>query len=92
MSHGRTELRPLLLSRFPYATPEELIQARSDAYYGGAIIQDLGWHPFANQFLSGVVHHVRSGAGYIVSARVIHRRSHLREKRLAPEQGSRAEG
>ena len=51
---------PLLLSRFPYATPEELLQAHSYAY-GGAIIQDLGYYPFGSQFFSDLTHYVRSG-------------------------------
>ena len=53
-------IAPLLSSRFPYATPEELIQAHSYAY-GGAIIQDLGYYPFGSQFFSDLVHYVRSG-------------------------------
>ena len=51
---------PVLLSRFPYATPEELRQAHSYAY-GGAIIQDLGYYPFGSQFFSDLTHYVRSG-------------------------------
>jgi len=51
---------PLLLSRFPYATPEELLQAHAYAY-GGAIIQDLGYYPFGSQFFSDLTHYVRSG-------------------------------
>jgi hypothetical protein len=53
-------IAPLLLSRFPYATPEELLQAHSYAY-GGAIIQDLGYYPFGSQFFSDLAHYVRSG-------------------------------
>src|ERR1700743_121964 len=51
---------PLLLSRFPYATPEELLEAHSYAY-GGAIIQDLGYYPFGSKFFSDLTHYVRSG-------------------------------
>jgi hypothetical protein len=51
---------PALLGRFPYATPEELLQAYSYAY-GGAIIQDLGYYPFGNHFFSDLTHYVRSG-------------------------------
>ena len=51
---------PALLSRFPYATREELHQAHSYAY-GGAIIQDLGYYPFGNHFFSDLTHYVRSG-------------------------------
>jgi hypothetical protein len=51
---------PLLLSRFPYATPELLLQAHAYAY-GGAIIQDMGYYPFGSQFFSDLTHYVRSG-------------------------------
>ena len=53
-------IEPLLLSRFPYATPEQLLQAHAYAY-GGAIIQDLGYYPFGSQFFSDLTHYVRSG-------------------------------
>jgi hypothetical protein len=51
---------PLLLKRFPDATPEELLQAHAYVY-GGAIIQDMGYYPFGNQFFSDLTHYVRSG-------------------------------
>ena len=51
---------PLLLKRFPNATPEELLQAHAYAY-GGAIIQDMGYYPFGNSFFSDLTHYVRSG-------------------------------
>jgi hypothetical protein len=51
---------PLLLKRFPGATPEELLQAHAYAY-GGAIIQDLGYYPFGSKFFSDLTHYVRSG-------------------------------
>jgi hypothetical protein len=51
---------PVLLKRFPTATPEELLQAHAYAY-GGAIIQDLGYYPFGNKFFSDLTHYVRSG-------------------------------
>lgn len=53
-------IEPLLLSRFPYATPEQLLQAHAYAY-GGAIIQDMGYYPFGSQFFSDLTHYVRSG-------------------------------
>jgi len=55
--HG---IEPLLLSRFPHAAPEELLQAHAYAY-GGAIIQDMGYYPFGSQFFSDLTHYVRSG-------------------------------
>ena len=36
-----TNIRPLLLKRFPGATPEEIKEAHGYSY-GGAIIQDMG--------------------------------------------------
>ena len=53
-------IEPLLLSRFPDATTEELLQAHAYAY-GGAIIQDMGYYPFGSQFFSDLTHYVRSG-------------------------------
>ena len=51
---------PVLLKRFPDATPEQLLQAHAYAY-GGAIIQDMGYYPFGNSFFSDLTHYVRSG-------------------------------
>src|SRR5258707_2557526 len=51
---------PVLLKRFPNATPEQLLQAHAYAY-GGVIIQDMGYYPFGNSFFSGLTHYVRSG-------------------------------
>jgi hypothetical protein len=56
----KDSIEPLLLRRFPNATPEELLQAHAYAY-GGAIIQDLGYYPFGNRFFSDLTHYVRSG-------------------------------
>jgi hypothetical protein len=53
-------LQPLLKQRFPKASAEDLIRARSFAY-GGSVIQDLGYYPFGNKFFSNLVHYVRSG-------------------------------
>lgn len=53
-------IRPLLLGRFPGATPEELTEAHAFAY-GGCIIQDLGYYPFGSKFFSDLTHYVRSG-------------------------------
>jgi hypothetical protein len=55
-----TAIRPLLLKRFPAATPDELKQAHAYAY-GGCIIQDLGYYPFGSKFFSDLTHYVRSG-------------------------------
>jgi Zinc dependent phospholipase C len=56
----KDSIEPLLLKRFPNATPEELLQAHAYAY-GGAIIQDMGYYPFGNRFFSDLTHYVRSG-------------------------------
>jgi hypothetical protein len=55
-----SELRPLLLLRFPGLTEEQLTEAHSYAY-GGAVIQDLGYYPFGSVEFSNLVHYVRSG-------------------------------
>ena len=54
------EISPLLLKRFPALTEEQLKEAHAYAY-GGAVIQDLGYYPFASTEFSNLVHYVRSG-------------------------------
>ncbi|SHJ05664.1 Zinc dependent phospholipase C [Hymenobacter daecheongensis DSM 21074] len=53
-------LLPLLQSRYPGATPEQLREAKSYAY-GGAIIQDMGFYPFGSTLFTNLTHYVRSG-------------------------------
>jgi hypothetical protein len=53
------DIKPLLLKRFPAATPDELKAAHAYAY-GGCIIQDLGYYPFGSKFFSDLTHYVRS--------------------------------
>ncbi|MFZ0732437.1 MAG: zinc dependent phospholipase C family protein [Candidatus Sulfotelmatobacter sp.] len=53
-------IRPLLLARFPNATPEQLREAHAYAY-GGCAIQDMGYYPFGKQFFSNLTHYVRTG-------------------------------
>ena len=53
-------IKPLLLARFPHATPDELKAAHAYAY-GGAVIQDMGYYPFGSKLFSDLVHYVRSG-------------------------------
>jgi hypothetical protein len=55
-----TDIRPMLLKRFPAATPAELKEAHGYAY-GGAIIQDMGYYPHGSHFFSDLTHYVRSG-------------------------------
>jgi len=51
---------PLLLGRFPDATPAELAAAHAYAY-GGCEIQDLGYYPFGNHYFSNLTHYARTG-------------------------------
>jgi Zinc dependent phospholipase C len=55
-----TNIKPILLKRFPDATPEELREAHGYAY-GGAIIQDMGYYPHGSIFFSDLAHYVRTG-------------------------------
>jgi hypothetical protein len=55
-----TYIQPLLLKRFPEASPQDLRKAHAYAY-GGAIIQDMGYYPHGNKFFSDLTHYVRSG-------------------------------
>jgi len=59
-SAWNADIRPLLLKRFPEATPEQLKEAHGYAY-GGAIIQDMGYYPHGSFFFSDLTHYVRSG-------------------------------
>lgn len=54
------QIQPLLLHRFPSATPDDLRIAHAYAY-GGSLIQDMGYYPFGSEFFSNLVHYVRSG-------------------------------
>lgn len=54
------ELRPMLLKRFPNATPDELRHAHAFAY-GGSLVQDMGYYPFGDKYFSDLLHYVRSG-------------------------------
>jgi hypothetical protein len=72
-------LRPLLLKRYPSATPDELRVAHAHVY-AGAIIQDLGYIPFGNPFFSDLTHYVRSG-DFIIA--LIHESQTLNEYAFA---------
>lgn len=54
------ELRPMLLQRFPQATPDDLRKAHAFAY-GGSLVQDMGYYPFGKRYFSDLLHYVRSG-------------------------------
>jgi hypothetical protein len=53
-------IKKMLIERFPDATPDQLEEAHGYAY-GGCIIQDMGYYPFANKLFSDLAHYVRSG-------------------------------
>ena len=55
-----SEIRPLLLQRFPNLTEDQIKDAHAYAY-GGSVIQDLGYYPFGSKEFSDLVHYVRSG-------------------------------
>ena len=55
-----SEIRPLLLSRYPGLTEDQIREAHAYAY-GGAVIQDLGYYPFGSKEFSNLVHYVRAG-------------------------------
>ena len=59
-SSWNDSLTPIILRRFPHATPEQLREAHAYAY-GGSIIQDMGYYPFGSKFFTDLVHYVRSG-------------------------------
>src|SRR5204862_3227724 len=54
------QLQPMLLERFPHATPEDLRHAHAFAY-GGCLVQDMGYYPFGKRYFSDLLHYVRSG-------------------------------
>ncbi len=54
------QIVPLLKSRFPAATPDELKAAHAYAY-GGSVIQDIGYYPFGDHLFSDLTHYVRTG-------------------------------
>ena len=51
---------PLLKSRYPTLTPQQIEHARAYAY-GGCVIQDIGYYPFGDKHFSDLTHYVRSG-------------------------------
>lgn len=53
-------IKPLLLKKFPQATPAELTEAHASAY-AGCIIQDMSYYGFGKKLFSDMVHYVRTG-------------------------------
>jgi hypothetical protein len=56
----KDQIQPMLLERFPHATPDELRQAHGYAY-GGSLIQDMGYYPRGSKYFSDLLHYVRTG-------------------------------
>lgn len=55
-----TEIRPLLIERYPGMTEDQIMEAHAYAY-GGSVIQDLGYYPFGSKQFSELTHYVRTG-------------------------------
>jgi hypothetical protein len=55
-----SEIRPLLVERFPGMTADQIKEAHAYAY-GGSVIQDLGYYPFGSKEFSNLAHYVRTG-------------------------------
>lgn len=55
-----SHIKPLLLHKYPQATPEEVKEAHAFVY-GGCQIQDMGYFPFSSHQFSDLAHYVRSG-------------------------------
>ena len=56
----KQQIQPLLLARFPNATPQDLVTAHAYAY-GGSVVQDIGYYPFGSHVFSDLTHYVRTG-------------------------------
>ena len=55
-----SEIRPLLVERFPGITEDQIKEAHAYAY-GGSVIQDMGYYPFGSKLFSELTHYVRTG-------------------------------
>ncbi len=75
----RDTIQPLLLKRFPGASPDDLKRAHAFAY-GGSLVQDMGYYPFGNKYFSDLTHYVRSG-DFVVN--MIHEATDLNEYAFA---------
>ncbi len=56
----KEQLVPMLKSRFPGISDDEIRQAHAYAY-GGSVIQDIGYYPFGSHYFSDLLHYVRPG-------------------------------
>jgi hypothetical protein len=55
-----SQIRPLLLARYPRTSPDALLEARAYAY-GGSVIQDLGYYPFGSHLFTNLLHYTKTG-------------------------------
>lgn len=55
-----SQIRPLLLAKYPRTSSADLAAARAYAY-GGAVVQDLGYYPFGSAFFTNLLHYVKTG-------------------------------
>jgi len=53
-------IKPLLKSKYPTVTDEQLKEAHAYAY-GGSLLADMGYYPFGNTYFTNLAHYVRSG-------------------------------
>lgn len=54
----KEQLVPMLKSRFPGITEDDIREAHAYAY-GGSVIQDIGYYPFGSHYFSDMLHYVR---------------------------------
>jgi len=53
-------IKPLLKSKYPTATDDQLKDAHAYAY-GGSLLADMGYYPFGSSYFTNLSHYVRSG-------------------------------
>lgn len=53
-------LKPMLLTRYPNTTDEDLKKAHAYAY-GGCLVPDMGYMPFGDPYFTNLLHYVRTG-------------------------------
>jgi len=55
-----SNIKPLLLKKYPSATAADLKQAYAYTY-GGSLVADMGYMPFGSPYFTNLLHYVRSG-------------------------------
>src|ERR1700735_2348119 len=53
-------IKPLLKSKYPGATDDQLKESHAYAY-GGSLLADMGYYPFGSTYFTNLAHYVRSG-------------------------------